>query len=166
MNTGRGSLFRVSSALLFATMQINTSHFGPVEISVDDILLFPRGIIAFEDCSHWVLLADDASDALGWLQSVNRPEIALPVVSPRRFVPHYQVRVTRGQLAPLDFSQFDEAYVLSILAQSDGDWTLNLKAPLIINFDRRLGRQVITADEQPVAMEIAPRAPTVLRRSA
>ena len=97
---------------------------------------------------------------------MTRAEVALPVVSPRRFVPEYQVRITRGQLLPLDFSQFDQAYVLSILSRSDDDWTLNLKAPLIVNLDRRLGRQVITTDEQSVALRLAASTPALLRRSA
>lgn len=146
-------------------MQIGTKHFGSVEIEVDDILLFPHGVIAFEDCRHWVLLADAENPALAWLQSVSREEVALPVVSPRRFAPGYAVHVARGQLTPLEFSQFDQAYVLSVVSQSDGDLTLNLKAPLIINLDRRIGRQVITSDEQPVILTL-PTVPTLLRKSA
>jgi flagellar assembly factor FliW len=146
-------------------MQIGTKHFGTVEIEVDDILLFPHGIIAFEDCRHWVLLADAENPALAWLQSVSREEVALPVVSPRRFAPGYSVHVARGQLSALEFSQFDQAYVLSVVSQSDGDLTLNLKAPLIINLDRRLGRQVITTDEQPVVLALPPVKP-LLRKSA
>lgn len=147
-------------------MHIQTTHFGPVEVDVDDILLFPRGLMAFEDCRHWVLLADGCNDGLGWLQSVSRGELALPVVSPRRFAADYQVHVTRGQLAPLEFSQFDLAYVLSVVSKNDQDLTLNLKAPLIINLDRRIGRQVITTDEQPVAFRL-PRAISLsLRKSA
>lgn len=147
-------------------MQISTSHFGPVEIEVDDILLFPHGVVAFEDCRHWVLLADSDNDALAWLQNVTRPEVALPVVSPRRFAPHYSVHVSRGQLLPLEFSQFDHAYVLAVVSKSDGDLTLNLKAPLIVNLDRRLGRQVITCDEQPVALALPTSCPALLRKSA
>ena len=147
-------------------MQIGTRHFGNVEIEVDDILLFPQGVIAFEDCRHWVLLADAENPSVAWLQSANRAEVALPVVSPRRFSPEYAVHVTRGQLSPLEFSQFDQAYVLAVVASSDGDLTLNLKAPLIINLDRRLGRQVITSDEQPVALTLSSTSPTLLRKSA
>jgi len=150
--------------LLF--MQIATTHFGPVDIEIDDILVFPRGLVAFEDCRHWVLLADEDNPALAWLQSVSRTEVALPVVSPRRFLADYSVHVGRGQLMPLEFSQFDQAYVLAIVSESDGDLTLNLKAPLIINLDRRLGRQVITTDNQPVALPLATTAPTLLRKSA
>jgi flagellar assembly factor FliW len=147
-------------------MQIQTIHFGPVEIDVDDILLFPHGIIAFEDCRHWVLLADEENPSLAWLQSVSRPEVSLPVVSPRRFAADYSVHVTRGQLVPLEFSQFDQAYVLAVVSTSDGDLTLNLKAPLIINLDRRLGRQVITSDDQPVALALPVARPAMLRKSA
>jgi flagellar assembly factor FliW len=147
-------------------MQITTTHFGPVEIDVDDILLFPRGVIAFEDCRHWVLLSDQENPALAWLQSVSRSEVALPVVSPRRLAPGYSLHVGRGQLLPLEFSQFDQAYVLAVVSQSDGDLTLNLKAPLIINLDRRLGRQVVATDEQPVALALRPAARVVWRKSA
>ena len=147
-------------------MQISTAHFGVVEIEVDDILLFPSGVVAFEDCQHWVLLADAENPALAWLQSVTRPEVALPVVSPRRFAPHYSVHVSRGQLLPLEFSQFDQAYVLAVVGRSDGDFTLNLKAPLIINLDRHLGRQVITSDDQPVALTLPAPAALPLRKSA
>jgi flagellar assembly factor FliW len=147
-------------------MQIQTHHFGQVEIEVDDVLLFPRGIIALEDCRHWVLLADAENAALAWLQCVTQPEIAVPVVSPRRFAPEYQVRVTRGQLSPLELSQFDQAYVLAIVSRGDDVLTLNLKAPLIINLGRRIGRQVITTDEQPLALELPTRTSVVLRKSA
>lgn len=135
-------------------MQIHTTRFGLVEIDAADILLFPQGVIALDDCRHWVLLGDESNESLGWLQSVTRGEIALAVVSPRRFVPEYQVHVTRGQLATLELSQFDAAYVLSIVSRSDGELTLNLKAPLLVNLDRRLGRQVITTDEQPIAWHL------------
>lgn len=147
-------------------MQISTSHFGSIEIAVEDILLFPKGLLGLEDCLHWVLLADEGNPALAWLQSVTRSEVSLAVVSPRKFVPDYRVRVTRGELAPLDLSQFDQAYILCVIARSDGDLTLNLKAPLIVNLDRRLGRQVITTDDQPVALPLPTPAALPLRKSA
>lgn len=135
-------------------MQIATRHFGPVDIEIDDILCFPQGLIAFADCHHWVLLADADNASLAWLQCLTRADLALPVVSPRRFQPDFHVHVTRGQLLPLEMSHFDQAYVLAVVSKSDGDLTLNLKAPLIINLDRRVGRQVITTDDQPVALAL------------
>jgi flagellar assembly factor FliW len=147
-------------------MQIETRHFGPVDIDMDDILLFPHGLIALEDCRHWTLLADAENPSLAWLQCITQPEMALPVVSPRLFAPDYQVRVTRGQLAPLELSQFDQAYVLAVVSRGDDELTLNLKAPLIVNLDRRIGRQVITTDEQPIALELRRRTSAPLRKIA
>lgn len=136
-------------------MQIFTSRFGTVEIEADDILLFPLGIAGFEHVQHWVLLADADNDAVAWLQSVQDPSVAMAVVSPRRFVPEYQVRVGRMQLNGLEMTGTDDACVLAILARHQGQLTLNLKAPLVINLEGRLGRQVITTDEQPLQMELA-----------
>ena len=142
-------------------MLIATSRFGPVEIEADDILLFPSAIAGFEDCRHWVLLADSENDAVGWLQSISKPDLALAVVSPRRFVPEYQVRVSAGQLTPLQFQDVDEAYVLTVVNNHEGVLTLNLRAPLIINLNRRLGCQVATSDEQPVQYEVARTRPAL-----
>jgi flagellar assembly factor FliW len=131
-------------------MKIDTTRFGCLDISPDDLLQFPAGLLGLEDCRHWVLLADAEHSALGWLQSTLRPEIAFAVVCPRRFVPEYQVRVSRGELSPLCLTEVREAQVLSILGKNERGLTLNLKAPLVINLERRLGRQVITNGDQPI----------------
>ena len=136
-------------------MLINTSRFGPVPIQAEDILLFPNGVIGLENCRHWVLLADEENEAVGWLQSIVRPDVALAVVSPRRFAADYRVRVSRSQMAMLELSELDQAYVLGVVGKNNGFLTVNLKAPLVINFQRRLGRQVITSDEQPLQLALA-----------
>jgi flagellar assembly factor FliW len=131
-------------------MKIDTTRFGFLEIEPDDLLHFPAGLLGLEECRHWVLLADAEHSALGWMQSTLRPEIAFAVVCPRRFVPDYQVRISRGELAPLNLSEVCDAQVLSILGKNEHGLTLNLKAPLVINLQRRLGRQVITNGDQPI----------------
>lgn len=146
-------------------MQIDTTRFGPIEIQPDDILLFPQGVFAFADHPHWLLLADDRQEWLAWLQSVRSAEIALPLVSPRRFVPDYRVALTRSQLAPLQLTALDQAFVLCVLNRHGDQLTLNLRAPVIINLDRRLGRQVVTNDEQPVQHLLSATA-VPLRKSA
>ncbi len=146
-------------------MQIGTSRFGNIEIEVDDVLLFPTGLVGFDDCRHWVLLGDAENECIGWLQCVSGQDLAMPVVSPRRFVADYQVRVSKSQLEPLNLSSTDHAFVLSVISKNNDDLTLNLKAPIIINLDQRIGRQVITSDEQPLQYVLSS-APAPLRKSA
>ena len=146
-------------------MQIQTSRFGPVEIEPEDILLFSRGLFAFENHHHWVLLADGYNESVAWLQSLTDAEVALPLVSPRRFLPGYRVAIARGQLTPLEMAALDQAFVFNVLNRHGDVLTINLKAPLIINLDRRIGRQVVTSDEQPLQFAL-PTTVARLRKSA
>jgi len=146
-------------------MILSTSRFGAVRLESDDIFLFANGLIGLEECRRWVLLADIHNDAVGWLQSATHPEIALAVVSPRRFVPDYKVRIPAAQLASLELDDMDRAFILNVVAKNDGRLTVNLKAPLLINLDRRIGRQVVTSDEQPLQHALS-FVPAQLRKSA
>lgn len=131
-------------------MRINTTRFGTVTIEDADVLTFVDGLIGMEDCRQWVLLADAQNPALGWLQSLDRPEVALGVVSPRRFVPDYQVRVARREIQPLGLADPQDAQVLAIVSYAGGSLTLNLKAPLVIHVAERRGRQIVARDDHAV----------------
>ena len=68
-------------------MEIATTRFGTVQIEPEDILDFPSGLIGLDGSRRWVLLADGESDSLGWLQSIQRPDLALAVVSTLSIIP-------------------------------------------------------------------------------
>jgi flagellar assembly factor FliW len=131
-------------------MKISTTRFGDVAIEETDVLTFVDGLIGMEDCRRWVLLADAQNSSLGWLQSLDRPEVALGVVSPRRFVPDYQVRVSRREIQPLGLDDPNAAQVLTIVSHTGGVLSLNLKAPLVIHVAERLGRQIVARDDHAV----------------
>jgi flagellar assembly factor FliW len=56
--------------------------------------------------------------------------------------------------------------VLAVVGKNDAALTLNLKAPLVINLERRAGRQVIVNSDEPTQFELQTSGPTYLRRSA
>ncbi|HQU41433.1 MAG TPA: flagellar assembly protein FliW [Pirellulales bacterium] len=146
-------------------MQIRTTRFGSLELEPGDTIQFPGGLLGLEDCRQWVLLADAQNGALGWLQSTTRPDLALAVVSPRRFVPHDQFRVYRSELAPLELAGVKDAQVLTIVGKNERSITLNLKAPIVINLERRLGRQVVANGDLPLQHELNS-VPATLKKSA
>lgn len=146
-------------------MRISTTRFGTLAVDVDDLLHFPHGVIGFEDCRQWLLLADPANSAVGWLQSADRPETALAVVSPRRFQPDYRVKLAENKLSPLAMAEHDRLYVLCVVSKKTGSCVMNLRAPILINLDRRLGYQLVTCDEQPLQAELTDPS-AQLRKSA
>jgi flagellar assembly factor FliW len=144
-------------------MKINTTRFGSLTIDEADVLTFVDGLIGMEECRRWVLLADAQNSALGWLQSLDRPEVALAVVSPRRFVADYQCRVARRDIQPLGLEDVSDAQILSIVSHAAGSLAVNLKAPLVIHLAERLGRQIVARDDHAV-QHILPG--TALRKTA
>ncbi len=139
-------------------MEIDTTRFGTIDVRSADKLCFPTGIPGFEQCRDWLLLIDRPHRAIGWLQSANWPQVALPVVSPRQFVGGYELRLVEADLAPLGLDCADDLQVLAVLSQNNGDLTLNLKAPLAINMRRRLGRQVVQLDDWSIQYAVPVRA--------
>jgi flagellar assembly factor FliW len=145
-------------------MNISTTRFGSLAVRDEEVLTFVDGLIGMEECRRWVLLADAQNDALAWLQSLDRGEVALAVASPRRFVPDYRVRVARRDIQPLGLSNPASAQVLVIITHSNGALALNLKAPLVIHLAERLGRQIVARDDHAVQHHLSGRR--ALRKSA
>lgn len=136
-------------------MEIVTSRFGSLQIHPQDTICFPAGLPGFEDCREWVLLAENEHRPVAWLQATGWADLALPVVDPRRFSDAYTLRLAATDLAPLGLDHGCEAQVLAVVAQHDGVLTLNLKAPVAINMQRRLGRQVVNRGDWPLCHSIA-----------
>lgn len=155
-------------------MQINTTRFGAVEVRPTDVLEFPLGLIGLEPWRKWVVLADGHNTGLGWLQSTERAELALAVVSPRRFAPDYKVRVSARELAPLEAPEGAQPQVVvavschrgpsTAMPSSGGALSLNLKAPILVCLESGRGRQVVAKDDHPVQYWLG--GPAELRRTA
>ena len=147
-------------------MDVITTRFGILTVQPQDELLFERGLIGLEDCRRWAVLTDSENPALGWLHSVEHGHVALGVVSPRRFVPDYRLRVDRDELLPLELTTIRDADVVVIASRREQGLTLNLRAPLVINVAARRGCQVVAKDEYPVQHTLDHRGQMALKRIA
>jgi len=146
-------------------MEILTTRFGKLTIAEDEAIQFPNGLIGFDGHTNWVILADRQNESVGWLQSLDDPSLAFAVVSPRKYVPEYKVRISQDQASTLKLESDSETFVLVIVSKEQSEITVNLRAPLMINLSLQLGQQLITTDEQPLRHVVASE-PVVLRRSA
>ncbi|QDV65329.1 MULTISPECIES: flagellar assembly protein FliW [Crateriforma] len=131
-------------------MRIETNRFGNLVLNTEDLFLFPQGLIGLETLRQWALIPDQQNDAVAWLQSASRGDRAIPLISPRAFFPDYRVHVARREMASLHMRPGAELYVMTTVSGHVGKLTTNLRAPLLLNLDKRLGCQVITNDDQPI----------------
>lgn len=129
-------------------MLIKTKHFGEIDLDEDKILYFENGILGFEDYKKYTILYDEEDGEkpdISWLQCIDEPMLALPVVSPFLVKPDFNPEVEDELLKPLgNLSEDNIVVLISITVPKDIEKiTANLKAPFIINSDTRKGAQLI-----------------------
>jgi flagellar assembly factor FliW len=129
-------------------MLIQTSRFGPVKLQSEDIIEFPEGILGFNDLRRFVLLDDPNDEIFAWLQSCEIPQIAFPVLEPELFASNYQISLTKHDLESLGLTKQEKIRGFSIITipEDPTQMTANLKAPVVINTEKRIARQIVLQD--------------------
>ena len=134
-------------------MKAETRYFGTVDIEDEKVLNFPMGIIGFENLKKFALIYDierEEKSKISWLQSLEEPALALPVISPfdikEEYTPIIEDELMKniGDPADADTLIFVTMYIPSDLTKM----TANLKAPIIINTVNREAMQVIVENEE------------------
>lgn len=139
-------------------MKITTKLFGDIEVDEDRLIKFPQGIIGFPDLTDFLLIHDSESEGgIRWMQSVQEPAFAMPVIDPLIVMPDYNPRIEDDLLGPLgDVTEENTLVLVTITVPHEIEkMTVNLKGPIIINGDNRKANQIITEDDKyPVKFPI------------
>lgn len=128
-----------------ATMEKKTEAGAYAE---DSIIRFPEGLIGFSDCKSFVLMETEGIAPFRRLQSTERPEVGFLVLDPRIVVKNFLSIVPEREWDSLglDDPAAKLAFVICIIGPTPAESTGNLQAPLIINYAKMKGRQVILTD--------------------
>ena len=132
-------------------MKVTTKIFGEIVIEDDKIIHFPSGIIGFPDLSDFALIHDEEKGAgsIHWLQSLQEPAFAMPVMDPLIVRPDYNPQVDDELLKPIGELMPEEILVMvTVTIPSDlTRMSVNLRGPVIINTVERKACQVIVEGE-------------------
>lgn len=141
-------------------MLAKTKFFGEVELADDKVLDFPSGLIGFENYTKFAIMYDEedkGTTRISWLQSLEEPLLALPVVDPLAIVEEYIPVIEDELLVPLgNPADEDLLFLLAMTVPSDmTKVTANMKAPIIINAATKKGAQLIVENEDyPVKFNV------------
>lgn len=133
-------------------MKANTRLFGEIDIPEEKIITFEQGLMGFEDYRKFTIIYDTSKEegtSISWLQSMELPELAFPVISPFSVMEKYNPIVESEWLEPLGEVN-DDNLVIFVLLNVNSDitnLTANMKAPVIINSDTRKGAQLIAENQ-------------------
>lgn len=132
-------------------MKIETKYFGQISVDQNKVIHFVTGLPGFDEEKEFVLLklSGTSLEAFQMLQSIKTPGLAFVVTNPYYFYKDYEFRLNKTIKDLLKIEQQEDVLVLTIVTlKSPFDQsTINLKAPLIINLNRKLGKQYILNDE-------------------
>lgn len=132
--------------------RVSTKCFGKVDYAAEAVFEFPYGIPGFEEETAFLFLERPGAHPLLFMQSIARPElcfILLPILSAD---PHYKLHLSDEDLAALRLPAGRQPLIgrdvlcaALVCAAGDGrpQPTLNLLAPILVNFNDRIGIQVI-----------------------
>ncbi|MCD7709259.1 MAG: flagellar assembly protein FliW [Clostridiales bacterium] len=141
-------------------MKANTRIFGEIEVADDKLITMEQGMIGFPDLKCFALIFDmekeDRDRSIMWLQSMDDTDIAFPVINPHIVAEDYNPNVSEEIIAPLGELTDDNTYVLvtATVPRDIKEFSVNLKAPIVINMDNRKAMQLIVEDDYPIKFKI------------
>lgn len=141
-------------------MKAKTRIFGEIEIADDKIIRMEKGMIGFPELNHFALIFDEEkgrrNTSIMWLQSMDDPDVAFPVMDPKAVKEDYNPNVNDEMIAPLGKLTIDNTYILVTVTvpKRVEDFSVNLKAPIVINMDSHRALQLIVEDDYPVKFKV------------
>lgn len=130
-------------------MKIETKFFGEISIEADRVLTFEEGILGFEEMKRYALLDLFESEDFVALQSLDEASVAFILVRPWTFFPEYQIQIPDEELSGIGITEEEQLLLFNVVTISETlhDATANLLAPVVVNIDKRLGKQYVLREE-------------------
>lgn len=142
--------------------QLLGTRFGAIEYIDDDVVTFPEGLIGFADFRSFVLLSHKPESPFRWLQSVDEAAVAFLVVDPTAYVENYAPEISDTEARALQLNEATVHLVFATASIPGGnaqEMTLNLAAPIVLNLEARIGRQVVLdGDAYNIRHRVFPKA--------
>ena len=120
------------------------SRFGEIEYDPENTLLFPEGLVGFENLRNFVVMPNKKDGPLFWIQSVEDPQVAFVLTDPTNFYFDYKLVPDGREREKLGITDDDECLIVSVVSvPADRKITLNLAAPILFAPETNRALQVI-----------------------
>ncbi len=138
-------------------MYIETERFGSFKMDKSKSVHLPAGLPGFEDLRTFIIIKNEETQPLYWLQSTENKYIALPVVVPFELVDDYTIQIRDDELRELKVECQDDLLITNVVVIPEDitQMTVNLAAPIVINAKLGTGKQIIIdSKEMPMRFPI------------
>ncbi len=114
----------------------------------ETIIHFEEGLIGFSDFKNFNLLENNYLAPFRLLRAVNSSEVGFLVIDPSTRIPDYCQLIPAREWESIGVSDPADrlAFVTVVLGPTAEESTGNFQAPLLINHNEMIGKQVILTD--------------------
>ncbi|WP_446897245.1 flagellar assembly protein FliW [Clostridium sp. LBM24168] len=130
-------------------MELRTKYHGTRHYEEKDVITFEKGIPGFEDLKKFIIFPAEENNLFYIFQSIQNPDIGIVLISPFNVLDNYEFELDGDKLEELKIKSHKDVLVLNTvtLDRKLENITVNLKAPLIININCKIGEQIILDNE-------------------
>lgn len=131
-------------------MELKTKQHGTFTYNEEDIITFKKGIMGLENLKKFIIADIKENPVFKILQSLEDEAIGLVIISPFEVKNNYEIELKDNLTENLSISSQKEVMLYNtVTVNSDvNKITVNLKAPIVINMDKKLGEQIIIDKEE------------------
>ena len=133
------------------TVELDELQSRPV--NKENMISMPLGLLGFEQIKKYVLLATPEEEPFLWLQMLDNQNQGFVVISPAAVVPQYAPNIAEADIEFLDIKSPADALILNIATVRNGQATVNLKGPIVINRTTLVGKQCIPTNVGEFALQ-------------
>ena len=133
------------------TVELDEPQKLPVQ--KENVISMPLGLLGFEQVKKYVLLITPEEEPFQWLQMLDNANQGFVVVSPTTAAPDYAPDIAPADTEFLGIQSPADALLLNIVTVRDGQATVNLKGPIVINRHTLVGKQCIPTNVANFALQ-------------
>ena len=127
-----------------------TTRFGTIEYSIEDVVTFSEGMVGFSGLCTFVLIQHKDDSPFRWMQSIDKDDVAFLVVDPGQYVQEYEPEMPQSAIDSLELDAETARLVYTIVSIPPGkpeEMTLNLVGPIVINLETGCAKQIVLEDD-------------------
>lgn len=122
-------------------------------VNKENMISMPLGLLGFEQVKKYVLLATPEEEPFLWLQMLDNQNQGFVVIAPSAVVPNYAPNIADADIEFLGIKSPADALILNIATVRNGQATVNLKGPIVINRNTLVGKQCIPTNVGDFALQ-------------
>ena len=130
-------------------LEIISPKLGKISYSESDLITLTSPLLGFAELSDYLIISNSDYFPFLWLQAVEDPSVCFILIEPEPFFKDFKPKVNKRELKVMGVDNISELKMFCIVVIPDNPQkaTANLRAPVIVNFERKIAKQTVLEDD-------------------